>query len=90
MAGLLSASCRQSHMQEDITEIKLMLERLTARLEPICKLHEGNGKAPLGTRQALAEERIAKMEDNSKWLARSTYTALVGALASIVWHLLTK
>ena len=77
-------------MQEDITEIKLLLERLTARLEPICKLHEGNGKAPLGTRQALAEERIEKMEDNNKWLARSTVTALAGAVGSLVWHLLTK
>ena len=67
-------------MQEDITEIKLMLERLTARLEPICKLHEGNGKPPLGTRQALAEEKISKMEYNTKWLARSTSTELVGAL----------
>lgn len=77
-------------MQEDITEIKLLLERLTARLEPICKLHEGNGQPPLGTRQALAEDRIAKMEDNNKWLARSTFTALAGAVGSIVWHLLTK
>lgn len=77
-------------VETDINEIKLMLERLTARLEPICKLHEGNGKPPLGTRQALSEERIAKMEDTNKWLARSTYTALVGALGSIVWHLLTK
>ena len=76
-------------MQEDITEIKLMLERLTARLEPICKLHEGNGKPPLGTRQALVEDKVAKMEDDSKWLQRSAYTALVTALASIVWHLLT-
>ena len=78
------------NMQEDIQEIKLLLERLTSRLEPICKLHEGNGQPPLGTRQALAEERIAKMEDSNKWLARSTVTALAGAVGSLVWHLLTK
>lgn len=84
-------------MPEDIKElrdhmqrIEIKVEQVLTELQPICKLHRGNGKPGLDVRMSVAESELDDVKGSTQWALRTAVTAIIGALSSVVLYLLKK
>jgi hypothetical protein len=76
----------QKHMQR----IEIKVEQVLTELQPICKLHRGNGKPGLDVRMSVAETELDDVKGSTQWALRTAVTAIIGALSSVVLYLLKK
>tara|TARA_R110002051_G_scaffold24308_1_gene60468 strand:+ start:499 stop:753 length:255 start_codon:yes stop_codon:yes gene_type:complete len=76
----------QKHMQR----IEIKVEQVLTELQPICKLHRGNGKPGLDVRMSVAETELDDVKGSTQWAFRTAVTAIIGALSSVVLYLLKK
>tara|TARA_R110002020_G_scaffold179804_2_gene373530 strand:- start:6837 stop:7091 length:255 start_codon:yes stop_codon:yes gene_type:complete len=76
----------QKHMQR----IEIKVEQVLTELQPICKLHRGNGKPGLDVRMSVAESELDDVKSSTQWAFRTAVTAIIGALSSVVLYLLKK
>jgi hypothetical protein len=76
----------QKHMQR----IEIKVEQVLTELQPICKLHRGNGKPGLDVRMSVAETELEDVKSSTQWAFRTAVTAIIGALSSVVLYLLKK
>lgn len=84
-------------MPEDIKElrdhmqrIEIKVEQVLTELQPICKLHRGNGKPGLDVRMSVTESELDDVKGSTQWALRTAVTAIIGALSSVVLYLLKK
>tara|TARA_R110000744_G_scaffold63453_2_gene130584 strand:- start:48 stop:302 length:255 start_codon:yes stop_codon:yes gene_type:complete len=76
----------RDHMQR----IEIKVEQVLTELQPICKLHRGNGKPGLDVRMSVAESELDDVKGSTQWALRTAVTAIIGALSSVVLYLLKK
>lgn len=76
----------EKHMQR----IEIKVEQVLTELQPICKLHRGNGKPGLDVRVSVAETELDDVKSSTRWALRTAVTAIIGALSSVVLYLLKK
>ena len=76
----------QQHMQR----IEIKVEQVLTELQPICKLHRGNGKPGLDVRLSVTETELEDVKGSTQWALRTAVTAIIGALSSVVLYLLKK
>tara|TARA_R110000751_G_scaffold157562_1_gene263058 strand:- start:82 stop:336 length:255 start_codon:yes stop_codon:yes gene_type:complete len=76
----------RDHMQR----IEIKVEQVLTELQPICKLHRGNGKPGLDVRMSVAESELDDVKSSTQWALRTAVTAIIGALSSVVLYLLKK
>lgn len=76
----------RQHMQR----IEIKVEQVLTELQPICKLHRGNGKPGLDVRLSVAETELEDVKGSTQWALRTAVTAIIGALSSVVLYLLKK
>lgn len=76
----------EKHMQR----IEIKVEQVLTELQPICKLHRGNGKPGLDVRMSVAETELDDVKGSTQWALRTAVTAIIGALSSVVLYLLKK
>jgi len=77
-------------IEQHIQRIEIKVEQILTELQPMCKLHRGNGKAGLDARLSVAEAEIEDTKESGRWAMRTAVTAILGALTSVVLYLLRK
>lgn len=77
-------------IQENIKRIEIKVGQILTELQPMCKLHRGNGKAGLDVRLSVAENELDDLKSATQWTFRTALTAIIGALSSVVLYLLKK
>ena len=65
----------QKHMQR----LEIKVEQVLTELQPICKLHRGNGKPGLDVRMSVAETELDDVKGSTQWAFRTAVTAIIGA-----------
>jgi len=77
-------------LQQNLQRIEIKVEQVLTELQPICKLHRGNGKPGLDVRMSVAETELEDVKGSTQWAFRTAVTAIIGALSSVVLYLLKK
>ena len=71
-----------------VSELQAELRELAARMEPVARLHQGNGKPSLEARLYHLEKEQQRITKLASWSIRAAIGGLASALATIVWSLL--
>lgn len=77
-------------LQEKVNDIDVKLERMNTELAPVVHLVRGNGRAGLEARMYANEQRVESLSSNTQWSMRFGISALVGAIATILWQIINK
>ncbi len=77
-------------LRDKIQEMDTRLEAIQAELRPITKLFGGNGRPSLEARIYHQEQQVTLISRSAAWSARFAVGAMVGALGTLLWSLLSR
>ena len=75
---------KAAEILEAVAELRAELRELSARMEPLARLHQGNGKPSLEARLYHLEKDQNRVASLASWAIRAALVGLASAVASML------